>query len=336
MWVPAMSKIIEYAASGVGSIAGTMLSGWKARKEANARMIQAKSEAETLAIRAEAQSRALSILTSGYDESTKLVDSDGQVVHTELTIAETIEQKVFFQEERRCRNIAGVFQKSLDLAVDATVGDHEPDHDWTARFFNYVQDVSSDEMQLLWAKVLAGEADRPGSTSIRTLTILRDLDKRTAAIFRRLRSISVSLSHDGQMIDCRVPSLHGSAATNSLMEYGLPFSELNILNEHGLIIADYSSWLDYQFCIGTEMLGDPGQSVPLPFVYQDGLWILVPTDERDQRQEFKLHGVALTASGRELARVVELESVPAYDAALKSYFRSNDLAMVRVSDSPSV
>ena len=37
---------------------------------------------------------------------------------------------------------------ALELG-DGNVQDHEVDHDWTARFFNDVQDVSSEEMQKL-------------------------------------------------------------------------------------------------------------------------------------------------------------------------------------------
>ena len=319
-----MDKILEYAASGIGSVAGPMLSSWKARKEVSAKMIEAQGEAEVLAVRAEGQSRALSILASGHEQARNLVKSDSQSMQTELNIGEIIEQKVLFQEERRCRNISGVVQKSLDLTADGKVSDHEPDHDWTGRFFNYVQDVSSEEMQLLWAKVLAGEADRPGSTSIRTLAILRDLDKRTAALFRRLSSLCISIGQHGQFLDCRVPSLHGSAGANSLREYGLSFDKLNALNEHGLIIADYNSWFDYQLCIGLEI---PGQMVRLPFLYRKRHWVLVATEQRERTQEFRLHGVALTESGRELSRVVELELVPSYDEALKAYFESKGLVM---------
>lgn len=331
MWVPALDKILEYAASGIGSVAGPMLSSWKARKEGNARIIEAQAEADVLSIRAEAQSRVLPILVSGHEEARKIAESDGQTMQTEVNIGKIIEQKVLFQEERRCRNISDVVQKSLDMAGDGRVDDHDPDHDWTARFFNYVQDVSSEEMQLLWAKVLAGEANRPGSTSIRTLAILRDLDKDTAALFRRLSSISVSIGQDEQNIDCRVLSLAGSAATNSLSEYGLSFGNLNILNEHGLIIADYNSWSNYQVCIGIEIPELPGQIVRLPFLYQTKQWVLVATEQRARSEEFKLHGVALTRAGRELARVVELESVPSYDKALKTYFESKGLTMTRTA-----
>ena len=65
--------------------------------------------------------------------------------------------------------------------------DHEPDHDWTARFFDCVQDVSSGHMQKLWAKVLSGEVENPGRTSLRTLGHAKEHDQNgTPKLFERL------------------------------------------------------------------------------------------------------------------------------------------------------
>ena len=334
MWVPGMDKIIEYAASGIGSVAGPMLSSWKARKEVTAKTIEAQGEAEVLAIRAEAQSRALSILVSGQEEARRIVKSDSPSVQMGLSIGRIIEQKVFFQEERRCANIAGVVQESLEYVGDNDVIEHDPDHDWTARFFDYVQDVSSEEMQSLWAQVLAGEVGRPGSTSVRTLGILRDLDQRTAKEFRRLCSLSLSiLVRDDRLGDCRVPWLDGCAADNSLEPYGLSFRELNLLNEHGLIISDYESWCDFQPCIGKTVPELGNRVARNPFLYQGRKWVLVARSERAVSTDFRLSGVAFTESGRELAKVVEVEPVTSYDEALRSYFESNGLTMTRLRDS---
>ena len=74
----------------------------------------------------------------------------------EIDIAETVRQRVQFQEEKRHRNIGSVVGQTAELLGEKDVPDQEPDHDWTARFFNYIQDVSSEEMQLLWAKVSGG------------------------------------------------------------------------------------------------------------------------------------------------------------------------------------
>ena len=84
-------------------------------------------------------------------------------VRGEIDIAETVRQRIQFQEEKRHGNIGSVVGRAAEELGQKEVPDREPDHDWTARFFNYIQDVSSDEMQSLWAKVLAGEIERPGS-----------------------------------------------------------------------------------------------------------------------------------------------------------------------------
>ena len=130
--------------------------------------------------------------------------------------------------------------------------DHEPDHDWTARFFNDVQDVSTKETQRLYAKILAGEVEKPGSTSTKTLGILKDLDRPTAMLFVIVCSACTSLFSVGeQILDARVISLGGDATQNALRKFGLSFDNLNILSEHGLIIAEYRSWYDFKICVST-------------------------------------------------------------------------------------
>ena len=101
----------------------------------------------------------------------------------EIDIAETVAQRIRFQEEKRQRNIGAVVGQAAAELEGKEVQDHEPDHDWTARFFNEVQDVSSEEMQVLWARILAGEVERPGNTSIQTLSILRNMARRDAELF---------------------------------------------------------------------------------------------------------------------------------------------------------
>lgn len=60
------------------------------------------------------------------------------------------------------------------------------DEDWIAQFFNYCQDVSNEEMQVVWARLLAGEVAKPGSYSFRALHVVRTLRQADAALFRRV------------------------------------------------------------------------------------------------------------------------------------------------------
>ena len=213
---------------------------------------------------------------------------------------------------------------------DKRVDDQEVDHDWIARFFNDVQDVSSEEMHVLWGKVLAGEVERAGSTSLRTLGILRDLDKATASTFGRFCSVCVfAFLDDGPLIDARVPSLGGHAGSNSLADFGLGFGNLNRLQEHGLIIADFHSWFDYGPCIVSDLCSEPLPS----FQHQGREWTLVAATGPALPRRLELHGVALTVSGRELSFVVDTVPMPHYLERLSGFFTSNKLEMRDVTAS---
>ena len=321
--IPALEKLVDYVASGVGSVAGPMLAPWKARKETEARLVAARGKKEELKLEAEAQAEARRILVSPDTGS-------GRVI----TIDEKISQRIQFQEEKRQRNIHKVVLLAAEKLGDKEVPNHEPDHDWTARFFNDVKDVSSEEMQLLWAKVLAGQVERPGNTSLRTLSILKNLDQSTAELFRKLCSACVSLrskSGEGQyqLLDARVPSLDGEPGLNALSKYGLDFGVLNVLNEHGLIISDYNSFCSgYMSCILRRPSTEEPLSLVLHFTYQGQSWILSPI--KDPVSEFELSGVALTKSGMELSNIVDVEPMEEYTQDLERFLERKNLKMFKI------
>ena len=255
-----------------------------------------------------------------------------------------------FQQDKRIHNIRAVAEAAAAELGDETVpGDNpDPDLDWAARFFSGVQDVSSAEMQELWARVLAGEVRQPGSTSIRTLEILRNLDRRTAKVFQRLCALSTLLvvptarvdlpdeivgldfdvRHQRLVIDQRVIAIRGSAASNALKDYGLDFGTLNVLNENGLIISDYNSWHDYRPAV------NPPSAVPAgPFRidHADLRWVLLQDSGGTARGELRQSGVALSSAGRELASVVDFEADEQYLNDLRGHFQAQGLRLVEAA-----
>ena len=58
--------------------------------------------------------------------------------------------------------------------------------DWFANFFDKCRIVSDEDMQQLWARILAGEANNPGSFSRQTVNLAADLDKKDAVLFSSL------------------------------------------------------------------------------------------------------------------------------------------------------
>ena len=181
--VPAIEKLVDYTASGIGSTASFFFSRMVARRDAKTRVIAAEGEAEAQRILSEGRATSMQIIAAAQAEARSKLISSQAVVQGEVTIGELIEQRVRFQEEKRLANIGSVVTQAAQELGDKEVPDHEVDHDWTARFFNDVQDVSSEEMQRLWAKVLAGEVDRPGRFSLRTLDTLHNMSVGEAKLF---------------------------------------------------------------------------------------------------------------------------------------------------------
>ena len=333
--IPGLEKLVDYTASGIGSVAGTMLLPWRARQEVKARLISAEGEIEAQILSTESRAETMHIIADAQAKARAMLVSPDSKEKGELDFAATVTQRIQFQEEKRQRNIESVVRYAASRLEDKHVEDHEPDHDWTARFFSDLQDISNEKMQILYAKILAGEVERPGSTTIKALTILRDLDQRTARVFRILCSLSIfSIVDEEHTLDARVVSLGGNAAQNGLAKFGLSFGELNVLNEHGLIISDYNSWRDLRISVsifGTNETRE-GSLVCIPFRFQDRFWLLKPNRPRNVDAEYRVHGVALTNAGQELARVVEYQPAPEYRTSLADFFASQGMVMTGVDN----
>ena len=100
-------------------------------------------------------------------------------------IATRAAQRLLDLEVRRQSNldaIASIAQEQLPPEVS----DEPVDSDWSVRFFQTCQDVGNEDMQILWAKLLAGEIAQPGSYSLRTLQVLSHLSRAEARAFEAL------------------------------------------------------------------------------------------------------------------------------------------------------
>ena len=72
------------------------------------------------------------------------------------------------------------------LATDQLNEDARPDlitDDWGANFRDKAHTCSDPDMATLWAQLLAGEANKPGSYSRKTVNVLGDMDKTDAELF---------------------------------------------------------------------------------------------------------------------------------------------------------
>ncbi|HXY37727.1 MAG TPA: DUF2806 domain-containing protein, partial [Planctomycetaceae bacterium] len=96
---------------------------------------------------------------------------------------------------RQQSNRESIVRRAADLLPE-DVSDESVENDWVAQFFEQCQNVSDSEMQLLWAKILAGEIARTGRFSRRTLHAVNVLDKKDANLFTNYCKFVWTLDQD--------------------------------------------------------------------------------------------------------------------------------------------
>jgi hypothetical protein len=89
------------------------------------------------------------------------------------------------EEAKHQANIEGIITRAVPLLASGAQAERI-DTDWIAHFFDKARLVADAEMQSLWARVLAGEANAPGAYSKRTVNLLADLGKAEAEAFEKL------------------------------------------------------------------------------------------------------------------------------------------------------
>ena len=95
--VPAIEKLLDYAASGIGSVAGPMLASWKARQEAKAKSIAVQGEAETQRILAEGRATTMGIIAVAQADARAILVSPDSTLEGQLEFGEAVTQRINFQ-----------------------------------------------------------------------------------------------------------------------------------------------------------------------------------------------------------------------------------------------
>lgn len=102
---------------------------------------------------------------------------------------------------RKAKNRVQVAQQAAErLAEQATEANSRqsdsPDDDWMNKFMRFSEDASSEQLQDLFARILAGEVMRHGSFSLATLRTVSELDKSIAEDFSLVWAKSVGEAVD--------------------------------------------------------------------------------------------------------------------------------------------
>jgi hypothetical protein len=196
-------------------------------------------------------------------------------------------RRFFNEEAAKQANIEEVTRKALPH-LEGGARPEELEDDWIAHFFDRSRLVSDDQMQELWSRVLAGEANHPGAFSRRTINVLSSLDKRDAEQFTAVCAFGCTV--DGEYVLLTFGYDHGIFKTA-----GITFTALSHLDSIGLIKFD----------------GMGGFTLR-------GLAQHIEPDYFGRRLPLKLGNTMLTQAGGELARIVKPEPVEGFVSFLQT------------------
>ncbi len=96
--------------------------------------------------------------------------------------------KMTYTEYYKANNFLAIAKKADEYYKDMPTKDSFDtyDFDWFIKFYDAVGNISNEEMQELWAKILAGEISHPSTYSLRTIDTLKNLSKSDATLFEKI------------------------------------------------------------------------------------------------------------------------------------------------------
>lgn len=136
--------------------------------------------------------------------------------------------KMTFTEYYKANNFLEVAKKA-DEYYSKNSSENESESynfDWFVRFFEAVGNISDEKMQELWAKILAGEISKPKSYSLKTIDVLRNIDKQDAELFVKICSCSFPMEEKRVFLPNDVVYLRN---------HNIQYADIMRLSEYGLI-----------------------------------------------------------------------------------------------------
>ena len=163
-------------------------------------------------------------------EKIKLAEAQQQVVIIENDTDAKLRERAITRQNQQSfihqQNIEDISIKAAGYLNEIDEGEinGEPvTEEWKAQFFEYAKNITQEQLQELWAKLLAEEIAKPNFVSARALHILYHLSAREATLFQNIARFVID---DGLIISTK----------ESLEFFQIDYSDFYCLQEAGLLI----------------------------------------------------------------------------------------------------
>jgi len=93
------------------------------------------------------------------------------------TLRNEYQNKIALEKLIQEENFLSVVNKAIEITPEESISETPIQLDWFTKFRTNAQDISEDQLQLLWAKILSEEIKQPSSISLRTIDAASKLSK---------------------------------------------------------------------------------------------------------------------------------------------------------------
>lgn len=208
-------------------------------------------------------------------------------------------------------NVAkAILHAEEELKNDQTVPPEQKiDPDWLLRWRDHAGNVSSDELQSLWGRLLAGEVKSPGAYSLRTLEFVKNISGNEANMIATLCGFVIG----DNIARSQLPLLEAA---------GITFGVLLELQDLGVVSGVESIGLNYEYPTNDA-------SSYIKALKSNGRALIIR--HPDPKKKFTLQVYVVTVLGRQLARLARSPANEAYLRAIGGEFKSAG-ATVSIAD----
>lgn len=305
--IPGEKLLIRMWESLVEKGIGGLLRPWQMRREGRT-AIDVRCEEMLRLAQAERDAEAIRRDEYRLDNGSglKLIPAKGPVAATGSLPASPPPNAQRLLEIAQNTNVADTIRREVNVAkailhaeAELESDPQEPpadkiDDDWLFRWRNNASQVSSEKLQSLWGKLLAGELRQPGSFSLRTLEFIKHLSQDDARKIEKLAPFVVNKS-----IIMRLDE-------DALASQGISFDFLLEMQEIGIL-----SSVDG---FGLQAVYDSNHSDKfLRLLVSFRKTLVVENDDTDKRLSIKM--APITNIGRQL---IKLGTFSANEAYLRS------------------
>ena len=222
-----IKRLIEVISRGVGNISEPYLT----KKNADAKAYEIKVIADAVT-----EGRKKLTQPEYYNGKVNIILAE-EKPDSVPTLQNRMTARLEHQTQCNQQNIEAICANAAEeLSQETSAPDEKPEPEWISRFFEISSGITTEQLQNIWGRILAGEVKRPGSFSLRTLDVIRNLSRKEAESFVKLCNY-VLRSGDKMFFIYPKDTIFANKC-------GLTFNEILPLKDAGLV---FESELEYSF-----------------------------------------------------------------------------------------